>query len=72
MIAEIVAIGDELTSGQRLDTNTQWLSQQLEMLGIEVLFHSTVGDELEANIQVFKKRGYGSGRSDPCRHSDNA
>lgn len=54
MIAEIVAIGDELTSGQRLDTNTQWLSQQLESLGIEVLFHSTVGDDLEANIQVFK------------------
>jgi len=54
MIAEIIAIGDELTSGQRLDTNTQWLSQQLEMLGIEVLFHTTVGDDLEANIQVIK------------------
>ncbi|PQO25464.1 competence/damage-inducible protein A [Blastopirellula marina] len=54
MIAEIVAIGDELTSGQRLDTNTQWLSQQLETLGIEVLFHTTVGDDLEANIQVIK------------------
>ncbi|MHC2070983.1 CinA family nicotinamide mononucleotide deamidase-related protein [Bremerella sp. T1] len=54
MIAEIVAIGDELTSGQRLDTNTQWISQQLEMLGIEVLFHTTVGDDLEANIQVIK------------------
>ncbi|GAA4437855.1 CinA family nicotinamide mononucleotide deamidase-related protein [Bremerella cremea] len=54
MIAEILAIGDELTSGQRLDTNTQWLSQQLETLGIEVLFHTTVGDDLEANIQVFK------------------
>ncbi|MFN3152153.1 CinA family nicotinamide mononucleotide deamidase-related protein [Bremerella sp.] len=54
MIAEIVAIGDELTSGQRLDTNTQWLSQQLESLGIEVLFHTTVGDDLEANIQVIK------------------
>lgn len=54
MIAEILAIGDELTSGQRLDTNTQWLSQQLETLGIEVLFHTTVGDDLEANIQVIK------------------
>lgn len=54
MFAEIVAIGDELTSGQRLDTNSQWLSQQLEALGIEVRFHSTVGDDLASNIQVFR------------------
>ena len=52
MLAEVLAIGDELTSGQRLDTNSQWLSQQLEELGIEVRFHTTVGDDLEANIQV--------------------
>lgn len=54
MFAEIMAIGDEITSGQRLDTNTQWLSQQLESLGIEVRFHSTVGDDLAANIQAFR------------------
>lgn len=54
MFAEVLAIGDELTSGQRLDTNSQWLSQQLEQLGIEVRFHTTVGDELEANIQAFQ------------------
>ena len=44
--AEIIAIGDELTSGVRLDTNSRWLSQQLESLGIHVTFHSTVGDDL--------------------------
>ncbi|MHB8866334.1 MAG: CinA family nicotinamide mononucleotide deamidase-related protein [Pirellulaceae bacterium] len=52
MRAEVVAIGDELTSGRRLDTNSQWLSQQLAMLGIPVLHHSTVGDDLEAIIAV--------------------
>ena len=36
MLAEIIAIGDELTSGQRLDTNSQWLSQELGLLGIPV------------------------------------
>ncbi len=46
MIAEIVAIGDELTSGQRLDTNSQWLSQRLGDLGVRVMYHSTVGDEI--------------------------
>ncbi|PQO42453.1 competence/damage-inducible protein A [Blastopirellula marina] len=54
MFAEIMAIGDEITSGQRLDTNTQWLSQQLESLGIEVRFHTTVGDDLAANIQAIR------------------
>jgi nicotinamide-nucleotide amidase len=55
MRAEVVSIGDELTSGQRLDTNSQWLSQQLGDLGIEVMYHSTVGDDLAANIRVFRE-----------------
>ena len=54
IIAEIIAIGDELTSGFRLDTNSQWLAQQLGDLGIVVRYHSTVGDEMEANVDVFK------------------
>ena len=52
MHAEVVAIGDELTSGRRLDTNSQWLSQQLALLGVPVLHHATVGDELEAIVAV--------------------
>jgi nicotinamide-nucleotide amidase len=54
MPAEIIAIGDELTSGQRLDTNTQWLSQRLNELGVPVAFHTTVGDDLDNNISVFR------------------
>ena len=52
--AEVIAIGDEMTSGQRLDTNTQWLSQQLGDLGVHVAFHTTVGDDLNDNIAVFR------------------
>ena len=52
MHAEVVAIGDELTSGRRLDTNSQWLSQQLALLGVPVFHHATVGDELEAIVAV--------------------
>jgi nicotinamide-nucleotide amidase len=55
MIAEVISIGDELTSGQRLDTNSQWLSLRLGELGIRVLYHTTVGDELEANVRVFRQ-----------------
>lgn len=54
IIAEIIAIGDELTSGYRLDTNSQWLAGQLGDLGIVVLHHSTVGDDMEANVDVFQ------------------
>ena len=54
MHAEVIAIGDELTSGQRLDTNSQWLSQRLGEIGIRVLYHATAGDDLEACTRVFK------------------
>jgi nicotinamide-nucleotide amidase len=32
--AEIITIGDEILYGQILDTNTQWISQELDKLGI--------------------------------------
>src|SRR3954454_1463972 len=54
MRAEIIAIGDELTSGQRLDTNSQWISERLGEIGVPVAFHTTVGDDLENNIAVFR------------------
>jgi nicotinamide-nucleotide amidase len=52
--AEVISIGDELTSGNRLDTNSQWLSQRLGDLGIQTVFHSTVGDNLANNVAVFR------------------
>ncbi|MBL9082371.1 MAG: CinA family nicotinamide mononucleotide deamidase-related protein, partial [Planctomycetales bacterium] len=55
MRAEIISIGDELTSGQRLDTNSQWLSQRLGELGVETGYHTTVADDLEANTRVFRE-----------------
>lgn len=54
MQAEIIAIGDELSSGQRLDTNSQWLSKKLGDLGIRVAFHTTVGDDLSENIAALR------------------
>jgi nicotinamide-nucleotide amidase len=54
MIAEVISIGDELTSGQRLDTNSQWLSERLGELGASVMYHTTVADDLAANVAVFR------------------
>lgn len=51
--AWIVAIGDELIAGQRLDTNSQWISQRLEQLGIEVTRHCSVGDCHDDGVAIF-------------------
>lgn len=54
MRAEVIAIGDELITGQRLDTNSQWLSERLTELGVDVAYHTTVGDQMATNIEVFR------------------
>jgi nicotinamide-nucleotide amidase len=54
MHAEIISIGSEITSGQNLDTNSQWLSQRLAALGVPVRYHTTVADDLAANVEVFR------------------
>ncbi len=52
--AEVIAIGSELVSGQGLDTNSQWLSRELEGVGIPVAFHTTIGDQLDDNMAAFR------------------
>jgi competence/damage-inducible protein CinA-like protein len=54
MKAEIISIGSEITTGQNLDTNSQWLSLRLAEIGIPVGFHTTVADDLADNIAVFR------------------
>ena len=51
---ELIAIGDELSTGQRLDTNSQWLSQQLTNMGLYVQYHSTVADNVNAISAVIQ------------------
>ncbi len=53
MKVELVSIGTELTSGQNLDTNCQWLSRRLAEIGVPVAFHTTVADDLADNVAVF-------------------
>ncbi len=54
MKAEIVSIGSELTSGQNLDTNCQWLSRRLAEIGIPVGWHTTIADDLDDNIAAVR------------------
>jgi nicotinamide-nucleotide amidase len=45
MIAEIIAIGSELLTPFRQDTNSLFLTEKLNELGIEVMYKSVVGDD---------------------------
>jgi len=54
MYAEIIAIGSELTCGSKLDTNSQWLSRELESLGWTVSRHTTLGDDMDAIVAEFR------------------
>ena len=47
MIAEIIAIGSEMLTPHRQDTNSLFLTERLNELGISVAFKTIVGDNLE-------------------------
>src|ERR1700719_1402087 len=44
--AEIIAVGSELLTPYRMDTNSLYLTEQLNLLGVEVVFKIVVGDDL--------------------------
>jgi nicotinamide-nucleotide amidase len=47
MNCEILAIGSELLTPYRQDTNSLYLSERLYELGVQVIFKTIVGDKLE-------------------------
>lgn len=48
MISAIVTIGDELLIGQVIDTNSSWIAQQLNFIGIKVEERVSVADDANA------------------------
>ena len=46
MNAEIIAVGSEMLTPYRMDTNSLYLTEQLNLLGVDVVFKSVVGDDL--------------------------
>lgn len=59
MNAEIIAVGSELLLGQIANTNVQFISQQLSELGINVYYHTVVGDNpkrLKEAIEIAEGR----------------
>jgi nicotinamide-nucleotide amidase len=52
MNAEIIAIGSELLTPFRQDTNSLYLTEKLNQLGVEVIFKTIVGDCKEHLVQA--------------------
>jgi len=55
MISAIVTIGDELLIGQVIDTNSSWIAQQLNLIGVKVEERVSVADDVEAIKNVLNR-----------------
>ncbi len=54
MDAEIIAVGSELLTPLRVDTNSLYLTDKLNAIGIEVRFKTIVGDDRERLAAAFR------------------
>ena len=61
MIASIVTVGDELLNGQTIDTNSAWLGEQLNKIGVTLTLKLSVGDTEE---DIIAGMTYASRKSD--------
>ncbi len=80
MLAEIITIGDEILIGQIVDTNSAFISKELNKIGVSVYQITTVQDEREHILQALgeaKKRvnivivtgGLGPTKDDITKHT---
>lgn len=60
---EIFSQGDEVVTGQTVDTNAAWLAQVCVQMGFSVTRHSAVGDRLDDLIALLREI---SARADCC------
>ena len=50
---EIITIGDEILYGQIVDTNSQWISAELDKAGLRTIHKTTIADTEEAILAAF-------------------
>ena len=60
---EIFSQGEEVVTGQTVDTNAAWLSEQVVTLGFTVTRHTAVGDKLDDLVTLLREI---STRADCC------
>jgi nicotinamide-nucleotide amidase len=52
--AEIIGVGTELLLGQIANSNAQWMSERLAEIGVDVLHHQVVGDNVDRIVEAFR------------------
>ena len=55
MKAEIITIGDEILIGQIVDTNSQWIGQELNKIGVSVYQITSIQDDRKHILNAFKE-----------------
>lgn len=55
MKAEIIAVGTEILLGDIVNTNATYLAKELALLGIDVYYQSSVGDNEERLVRAFEE-----------------
>ncbi len=55
MLAEIITIGDEILIGQIVDTNSAWMGQELNLVGIRVKQITSVSDDKQHILDALKE-----------------
>jgi nicotinamide-nucleotide amidase len=55
MRAEIVGVGTEILLGQIANDNARFISERLAEVGVDVLYHTAVGDNLDRIAGVFRE-----------------
>ncbi len=53
ILAELLTIGDEILYGQIVDTNSQWMSVELDKVGIKVIRKTSIGDQESEILTAF-------------------
>lgn len=53
--ADIITIGDEILYGQIIDTNSQWISAELDKLGIKTRQKSSVSDKADEILRILNE-----------------
>ena len=54
MLAEIITIGDEILIGQIVDTNSAFISKELNKIGVQVYQITSIQDDREHILQALE------------------
>ena len=50
--AEVITIGDEILYGQITDTNSQWISAEIDKIGIKTIRKTSIGDQKQEILDI--------------------